>query len=66
VRDPGIGIPADRMNQLFQRFSQVEASTIRRYGGTGLGLALFDSQSSLSPIPARIGKSKIENRVSPG
>ncbi|NOT29707.1 MAG: PAS domain-containing protein [Planctomycetes bacterium] len=40
VLDSGLGIPKDRMHRLFQPFSQVDASSSRLYGGTGLGLVI--------------------------
>jgi len=40
VSDTGIGIPSDRMDRLFQPFTQIDSSTTRQYGGTGLGLVV--------------------------
>lgn len=47
VRDTGIGIPSDRLSRLFKPFSQVDSSTTRKYGGTGLGLVICHRLCSL-------------------
>lgn len=47
VKDTGIGIPEDRMDRLFKAFSQVDQSTTRVYGGTGLGLVISKKLAEL-------------------
>ena len=53
VTDTGIGIPQDRMERLFRSFSQVDGSTTRKYGGTGLGLTISKKLSAM--MGGRIG-----------
>ncbi len=47
VTDTGIGIPPDKLEEVFNRFSQVDGTTTRKYGGTGIGLALARELTSL-------------------
>ncbi len=47
VRDTGPGIPSDQLDRLFDKFSQLDSSATRQYGGTGLGLALSKQLAEL-------------------
>ncbi|MDJ0556461.1 MAG: response regulator [Microcoleaceae cyanobacterium MO_207.B10] len=61
IKDTGIGIPSERMDRLFKPFSQVDASTTRHYGGTGLGLVI---SKRLTEIMG--GKMWVESQVGVG
>jgi len=61
VKDTGIGITREQQSKLFQSFSQADASTTRRYGGTGLGLALSRNLSEMMG-----GQMWVESEAGPG
>lgn len=62
VRDTGIGIPANKIERLFKAFSQVDSSTTRKYGGTGLGLVI--SEKLIELMGGRIAVSSEPGRGS--
>ncbi len=62
VSDTGIGIPRDRLKNLFDKFTQVDASMSRKYGGTGLGLAI--SKKICELMGGRIGVESEEGKGS--
>ncbi len=62
VTDTGIGIPSDKLNHIFDKFTQADGSTTRVYGGTGLGLAI--TQSIIHMMGGKVSVSSVEGQGS--
>ena len=60
VQDTGVGIPADKLDDIFEAFTQADISTVRQYGGTGLGLSitkhLLELMGSRIEVESEVGK----------
>jgi len=69
VRDTGIGIPADKLDAIFDKFTQVDGSMTRNYGGTGLGLTivrqLMELMGGSVSVDSRLGEGSTFRAVLP-
>jgi two-component system sensor histidine kinase/response regulator len=69
VRDTGIGIPPDRIESLYEPFTQLDASIARRFGGTGLGLAICNRLTACMKgsfwLESELGKGTIAHLILP-